>query len=59
MNTQIIFVHGLGGGETTWGQFPKLIKEDSTLSVDIDFMIYPSPPLGVKISYLFQKNTNQ
>lgn len=54
MNTRVIFVHGLGGKKSTWGQFPRLIEEDATLDVSIDFMNYPSPLLGLKFSYLFQ-----
>ncbi len=54
MNTQVIFVHGLGGGKLTWEGFPQLIKEDPSLNISVDFMEYPTPPLGVKWSYFFQ-----
>ncbi len=55
MATQIIFVHGLGGGKTTWGKFPDLIKADSELNVQTDIFEYPTPPLGIKLFYIFQK----
>ncbi|SEP79880.1 esterase/lipase family protein [Nitrosomonas ureae] len=54
MNTQVIFVHGLGGGISTWGAFPQLIKEDPSLKISIDFMEYPTPLFGLKWSYFFQ-----
>lgn len=55
MSTQLIFVHGLGGGRSTWGEFPKLIEEDSSLDMSIDFMEYPTPFLGIKLFYIFQR----
>lgn len=54
METIVIFVHGIGGDEETWGNFPKLINEDTQLDVCVDFMGYPTPPLGIQFSYLFQ-----
>lgn len=41
----ILFVHGLGGdSETSWGQFPQLIRNDEELhkNYDIDFYSYPT-----------------
>lgn len=55
MNTLIIFVHGLGGGTSTWGDFPKLIRTNTELNVSFCFMGYPSPPLGIKLSNLLQQ----
>ncbi|SDH87790.1 alpha/beta fold hydrolase [Nitrosomonas sp. Nm132] len=54
MNTQVIFVHGLGGDESTWGDFPRLIREDSELDVSISFMTYPTPFGGLKLFYFLQ-----
>ena len=55
MKTRIIFVHGLGGDQLTWGKFPNLLLKDSDLDVSIDFMEYPTPFLGIKLSYMFQQ----
>ncbi|WON74797.1 esterase/lipase family protein [Nitrosospira sp. Is2] len=55
MSISVIFVHGLGGGASTWGSFPQLITEDTDLDVNVDFMVYPSPFLGIKWN-IFQRD---
>lgn len=54
MSARVIFVHGLGGNESTWSDFPRLIKEDPKLDLSIDFMNYPTPFLGIKFLYFLQ-----
>ncbi len=37
----ILFIHGLGGSEETWGNFEKLIKEDESFKdFDVKFFTY-------------------
>ena len=41
MKKLILFIHGLGGSEETWGEFPKLIDEDNNFkSFDVKFYNY-------------------
>jgi triacylglycerol esterase/lipase EstA (alpha/beta hydrolase family) len=36
----ILFVHGLGGGDETWGSFERLLKTDQVLRGRIDVAFY-------------------
>jgi hypothetical protein len=56
MDRRILFVHGLGGGEKTWGLFPELIKADVELEATTYFYKYPTPPLGIKLFYVLQNS---
>jgi pimeloyl-ACP methyl ester carboxylesterase len=40
----LLFIHGLGGDSTTWGQFPALLQSDLALKgrFDFEFFRYPS-----------------
>lgn len=48
-NKLILFVHGLGGTEATWGKFDALIAADTDLAWDTAHFLYPSPSLGIRI----------
>ena len=42
MKKLILFVHGLGGNESSWGKFPALIQNDKNLE-HFDVQIYQYP----------------
>ena len=49
MKKLILFVHGLGGSEETWGEFPKLIKEDSNFNnFDVKLFTYKTSLMRIK-----------
>lgn len=56
MDRRILFVHGLGGDEKTWGDFPKFLAADSDLKATAHFFKYPTPLLGLKFFYLLQNS---
>lgn len=45
----VLFVHGLGGSEDTWGHFEKFLTADKGLGVDVRYYEYPSPILGIPV----------
>ncbi|WP_198115890.1 esterase/lipase family protein [Massilia rhizosphaerae] len=52
----IIFVHGLGGSEKTWGLFDELLESDQSVDWDVSHFVYPTPPLGFRVVAFFQSN---
>ena len=42
MKKVVLFVHGLGGGEGTFGKFEKLIKDDPDLNYSTSIFLYPT-----------------
>lgn len=52
----IIFVHGLGGSEKTWGLFDELLESDQSIDWDTFHFVYPTPPLGFRVVAFFQSN---
>ena len=42
MKKAILFIHGLGGGKDTWGDFEKLVNDDEDLPYATFFYEYPS-----------------
>lgn len=49
-------MHGLGGGDETWGCTLDLIKKDSNIDATCYLWKYPSPTLGLKFTKFLQKN---
>jgi hypothetical protein len=47
MKKAVLFVHGLGGGKGTWGNFEKLIGGDDQLQFSTFFYEYPSAAIRV------------
>ena len=47
MKKAVLFVHGLGGGKGTWGNFEKLIGGDDQLQYSTFFYEYPSAAIRV------------
>jgi hypothetical protein len=45
----IIFVHGLGGSDRTWGSFDDLLNDDASVDWDSFHFLYPSAPLGLRL----------
>lgn len=54
MDRRLIFIHGLGGDEGTWGKIPTFIAEDEWLGVTCHFFVYPTFFAGLRMS-MFQK----
>ncbi len=53
MKKAVIFVHGLGGSaKDSWGKFPELIENDSSLNIEYGFFEYPTQIIRIPI---FQK----
>ncbi len=49
MKKLILFIHGLGGDEETWGKFPELISSDENLKkFDVKIYTYPTSLIRVK-----------
>ncbi len=43
MKKLLLFIHGLGGDEKTWGEFPRLIEDDRELKgFDVEIYTYPT-----------------
>jgi hypothetical protein len=55
----LLFVHGLGGDQTTWGQFPELLTSDAALSKNIDIAFYGYPTRRIRLPWSKQSNRIQ
>lgn len=48
----VVFVHGLGGGSRTWGQFGDLVRNDHELSNGFDVLHYSFPTALIAIPFI-------
>ena len=48
----VVFVHGLGGGIRTWGQFGNLVRSDQALSKEFDVLYYNFPTVLIAIPFI-------
>jgi len=55
----LLFVHGLGGDETTWGQFPSLLKQDQLVSSRIEIAFYGYPTKLIRLPWSGRSNRIQ
>ncbi len=57
MKKLLLFIHGLGGDEKTWGSFPNLIRDDTKLNrFDVKIYEYPTSLIRAKsIVSIFSK----
>ncbi|MBF0309046.1 MAG: tetratricopeptide repeat protein [Magnetococcales bacterium] len=39
----VLFIHGLGGDETTWGDFPRLLREDAGVAARYEVRVWQYP----------------
>ncbi len=55
----LLFVHGLGGDETTWGQFPSLLRQDQQVSNSIEIAFYGYPTKLIRLPWTKRSNRIQ
>ncbi|MBA5687394.1 hypothetical protein [Rugamonas apoptosis] len=45
----VLFIHGLGGDLTTWGEMPALLEKEEGFNWDLIEFTYPTPTWGIRL----------
>lgn len=57
--TLLLFIHGLGGDQSTWGIFPTLIEQDEDLSSRVEVAFYGYPTRLIRLPLPWSKNSSR